>query len=189
MVDGIIGGVVKYGKKLLGKLKKKDKKGEDDTRTDAEKKADVHAAVTAGDALAKQPNASVGSVRKGLDGLRAKYKLTVLDLVKDGKDKFHIHGKINPEDDGDAFTLLNIVTVDIQGKPIKCAVSDASIVPIDKVLIYGTGKVKPLTDAESEEQKRLQSEHSAEYQEKMANRVKLPRRRTIRWTMPPSRPG
>jgi hypothetical protein len=177
VVDGIIAGVMKFGKKMLGKLKKKKKdKDQPDERTDAQKQAAVHAAVTAGEALAKAPKATVASVKKGLSALKTTHKLVSLDLVKDGKDQFHVHGKINPEDDGKSFNLLDIKEVTIGGKAVKCAVTEGAIVPIDKVLIYGAGKVAPPTAEQTTELAQLRAELEAEYKERMDKGERLPKK-------------
>ncbi|MFT4166629.1 MAG: hypothetical protein QM650_15430 [Microlunatus sp.] len=178
IVDGLIKGVVKYGKKLLGKKKGKEKEGGDgpDPRSDAEKKAAVHQAVIEGEKLAKAPKANYKLVQQGLGAIKSRFKLVALELVPNGLGWYHIHGKINPEDDGNEFPLLDLKEVDIQGKTIKCAVSGAAIVPVDKIVIYGTGKVNPPSESEAQELATLRAEKDAEYADRLSKGERLPKK-------------
>ncbi|WP_437716989.1 hypothetical protein WMF45_11600 [Sorangium sp. So ce448] len=103
-VDFVIDKVFNVVKKIIGRVTGKDKKdGKPDERTDAQKKADLHNAVRDADKLLAGKNANLGKVRSRLPAIRNKYKLTSLELitVTSGKKvKVHVHGVINPEEDG-----------------------------------------------------------------------------------------
>jgi len=87
---------------LLKKLGGKDKK---DERTEAQKKADVEAAVKSTEELLSAPDADIEAVRARLPGLKTKYKLSALDIIVDGEDAegvtVHVHAEINPKKDGE----------------------------------------------------------------------------------------
>jgi hypothetical protein len=90
---------IDFVKKMWGKLTgKKDEKP--DERTEAQKQADLDRAIVESEQLLTQPKASSSKVKKGLKAIQVKYKLTSLELVRDGatgaKEKVHVHGVINP---------------------------------------------------------------------------------------------
>ena len=98
VVDGIIKGVVKYGKKLLGKLKRK--KGKDDVDDSPEgKQKRLDAGVTEAAALLKAKKSHAQIVAQ-LPAIKAKHRMTSLTLVVEGKDEkgelVHIEGVVNP---------------------------------------------------------------------------------------------
>jgi hypothetical protein len=99
------------GRKLMRKLgigkKKKGSKPENDTRSQAEMKKDLDLGVQEGTKFISSGKHSKKEVDKKLKKIEAKYLLEDLKLVSSGKDKFHIHGKVNPEKDG-----VEIVEVD-----------------------------------------------------------------------------
>jgi hypothetical protein len=103
-VDFVIDKVFNFAKKILGKITGKDKKdAKPDERSDAQKKTDLHGAVVDADKLLIGKNIDLGKVRARLPSIRDKYKLTALELIsaKNGKKvKVHIHGEINPTEDG-----------------------------------------------------------------------------------------
>jgi hypothetical protein len=76
-------------------------KGKKDDRTDAQKKADLDKGIAEADQLAKDRTKTPDQVRRGLPAIKAKYKMTALDLVVDAdtanKVRVHVHGVINPE--------------------------------------------------------------------------------------------
>jgi hypothetical protein len=83
VVDGIIGGVVKYGKKLLGKLKRK-KKGAGD--------ADLAPAVREATTLLGRDGTTTDVVRASLPTLRERHGLKVAELLPAGAEgAFKIH--------------------------------------------------------------------------------------------------
>jgi Domain of unknown function (DUF4157) len=88
-------GLVKAAGKLFGVGKGKDEKGDD--RTDAQKQQDLQAAITAATQEAKQPGASRRSINRILKTLKTRYRLTELSAESVEKDRWRIHGKINPE--------------------------------------------------------------------------------------------
>jgi hypothetical protein len=75
-------------------------KGKPDERTPAQKQADLNKAIQEAEALQKKPKTTEDDIRKGLRPIKAKYKLTALDLVVDNKteskEKIHVAGAINP---------------------------------------------------------------------------------------------
>jgi len=79
---------------LTGKDKDKDKKPDD--RTDDQKKADLHSAVSAGQSAFNAPGATPESVQAKLPPLKTKYKLVRLELEKAGTNEYDIIGEINP---------------------------------------------------------------------------------------------
>jgi hypothetical protein len=98
-IDKAIAKVVAVVKKLAGKLTgRKDAKPDD--RTDAQKQADLDRGVGEADALLAQKDADPDEVRKKLPAIKAKYKMTSLELVSDQKaetqETGHIEGDINP---------------------------------------------------------------------------------------------
>jgi hypothetical protein len=93
---------VKMAKTLFAKVfGKKDKK---DDRTDAQKQADLNAALKESSALLVEHKTPVEKLPKALKTIRERYKLDSLDVVEepigDGtKEKVRVHGAINPVGD------------------------------------------------------------------------------------------
>jgi hypothetical protein len=100
-IDKAIAKVVAFVKKLFGKGGK-DKK---DERTEEQKKVDLHKGVEEAQAILKNKKLSKNAVIKKLPAIKSKYKMTVLELVSipkgTNKETDHIHGIINPEENGD----------------------------------------------------------------------------------------
>jgi hypothetical protein len=94
VVDSLIAGVIKYGKKLLGKLKKKDE------RSPAERKAALDSAMKRVRELLHKPKMSLDAIRKALPGIKKDLKVRRLDLIVDShsaeKDVVHIEGANSP---------------------------------------------------------------------------------------------
>ncbi len=111
-IDRAIRKLLMKAKKAARKLfrkKKKNKKGNDkeDPRSDKEKKADLDNALNQGQEFSKKEENDEDAINKKLKSLRKKYDLKELKLIKD-KDSgqeitYHIHGKVNPEDDRPKF--------------------------------------------------------------------------------------
>ncbi len=106
-IDKVIGKIVQTVKKLFGKLtgKGKDKKDKDkkpDERTEEQKKADVKKAKSDATEILKDMNLSAKSVQKKLKPIKAKYKLTSIELVKesetDTEESDYVEVVINPKD-------------------------------------------------------------------------------------------
>lgn len=81
----------------------KDKKP--DTRTDKQKEADLHQAITAGQTILKQKDATPQDVRSKLPPLQKQYKLTSLTLVNTEGDKYQIAGTVNPDEKSETVGL------------------------------------------------------------------------------------
>jgi hypothetical protein len=134
---------------------------EPDNRTPEQKKADLHSAVAAAEGLLKQKGASPQKIQARLPGIQSRYKLTELELVKDAESTYHIHGKINPDEDSEQHPLFEVVQVPVvlggkaTGKTVECAKKGSIYVPIAKITIYGMGKVE---FKEKEEYERLKAE-------------------------------
>jgi hypothetical protein len=103
-LDAMIKWIVTMAKKLFARAFGKNK---DDKRTEDEKKRDVRAAVEEGTAIAKAAGGDLAAVRPRLPAIRAKFKLVKLEVVKDGENKHHLAGQVNPEYDGPIFTAKN----------------------------------------------------------------------------------
>jgi hypothetical protein len=96
VVDSIIAGVIKYGKKLLGKLKPK-KKPEDETPDVKQKRLDdgLNAAASTVNRLSGRfvPKKLIDAA---LVAVRIRYRMTELRVVEEGR-RWKIVGKVNPE--------------------------------------------------------------------------------------------
>jgi hypothetical protein len=97
-VDALIAWVVKMAKALFAKVFGKGDKP--DERTDAQKQADLDKAVAEAEAAMGKDDADRDSVDHALKEIKAKYKLTRLDLVRDADDAEsetdHVIAEINP---------------------------------------------------------------------------------------------
>ncbi|MDQ1161447.1 phage-related protein [Chryseobacterium sp. SORGH_AS 447] len=103
-------------KKLLGKIgigdkkEKKEKRGKD-TRNIEEKKRDLYEGVKEGTSyLRKNKRLKRETVDDKLEIISTKYQLVELKLVVDkhketGEDLVHLHGKVNPEAEGDKIDI------------------------------------------------------------------------------------
>ena len=108
-LDALINWIVTMAKKLFAKVfGKKDKNGKPDERTDAEKIRDLRLAVNEGTAAAKAHGDDIETIRSNLGSIKAKYRLTKLDVADDGDVKHHLLGEINPTYPGDIFTAANL---------------------------------------------------------------------------------
>jgi len=101
---------VKFAKKIGNKLGLgKDKKNKDvkpDEGTDRQKKERLEAAVNKVQQLMAAPGATVQSVKEKLPDIQSKYELKSLNLVKEKKGVYHVHGKVNPTLDGPPGVLF-----------------------------------------------------------------------------------
>ena len=104
-LDTAINFIITKAKALFAWLFGKKKDDKPDTRTEQQKQKDVHAAVVDAQKMMEPDDATPDNVRSKLPGLISKYKLNSLTLVEDDHSKFHVHGKINPEDDSKAIEL------------------------------------------------------------------------------------
>ncbi|MCA1612879.1 MAG: HNH endonuclease [Acidobacteria bacterium] len=110
-IDAVIKWIVTTAKKLFAALfKKKDKK---DTRTDAQKQADLNKAMAEAQGLLGDKKKSVAKIKRKLSSIKSKYKMTSLELVVDSKDDKkatgHIQGVINPASSSPPATLEELV--------------------------------------------------------------------------------
>jgi hypothetical protein len=108
-IDKVIGKIVQTVKKLFGKLTGKEKKGEKpDERTDAQKQADLKKAIDEGTAILENMDNSVEDVQKKLPAIKAKYKVTSLQLEKasgtDTEETDDIAGEMSPKKKGKTVT-------------------------------------------------------------------------------------
>ncbi|SDM18462.1 hypothetical protein [Chryseobacterium taihuense] len=94
----------------VGKKDKKEKKAKDE-RTTAEKQRDLDAGVKEGTRLLKDENLDKKEIQKRLEVLEGTYDLQELKIVTDktekDKETLHIHGKVNPEKDGEKVQRTN----------------------------------------------------------------------------------
>ena len=101
-VNWVLSKAIAFTKKLGGKLGL-GKKGEVterhglDERTMEQKEADLNKAVSESDRIMEEKDATPDSVKTKLPAIKSKYKLTLLELVKDNETEFHVDAKINPE--------------------------------------------------------------------------------------------
>jgi hypothetical protein len=98
VVDSLVAGAVKVGKKLMGRLAGK-KEGED-VRSPQRKAAALDAAMAEAEPVLEDEQLSEKDVRRRLLPIKAKHGLTSLDLVVDARRAFattmHIEGTVNP---------------------------------------------------------------------------------------------
>jgi hypothetical protein len=120
MVNKLLAKAKKAGRKLLSKLGlgKKGKKGskpEDDKRTQAEMKKDLHLGVKEGTEFLKKGGRSKKEIDKRFKKIESKYLLEELTLEFDGENKAHVHGKVNPEEEGSKINdFFEVVRNDFQ---------------------------------------------------------------------------
>jgi len=97
VINLAVKGVKAVGSFVKGVFGKKDKP---DERTEAQKQADVDHAVADAEAAMAEKDADPDSVRKALKAIKAKYRLTKIELVKDTSDDKtetdHVLVEINP---------------------------------------------------------------------------------------------
>lgn len=95
---------------LVIKKDKKEKKTADQ-RTLAEKEKDLEAGVKEGTQLLKDKSIDKREIQKRLEVLEDRYDLQELKIVTDkiekGKETVHIHGKVNPEKDGEKVQIVS----------------------------------------------------------------------------------
>lgn len=104
-LDTAINFIIGKAKALFARLFSKGKDGKPDTRTEAQKAADLHKAILEAQALMVPDEASPSSVGPKLPAIVTKYKLNSLVLIEDPHSKFHVKGKVNPEEDSKAIEL------------------------------------------------------------------------------------
>jgi hypothetical protein len=94
-LDKVIDWIVMMAKKLFGKKEKPD------DRTEEQKKADLDKGIAEAESLQKTPDITDLDIKKGLVSIKAKYKMTSLELVVDSEDEsketVHVEGEINPK--------------------------------------------------------------------------------------------
>jgi hypothetical protein len=95
-LDFAIDWVVKKAKGLFKSLFG-EKKGE---RTEAQKKADLAAAVAEADQAEETSGATAQSARQKLPAIKSKYRLTSITLVEETADRVHVEAVINPRKSG-----------------------------------------------------------------------------------------
>ncbi len=97
--------IKKMAKKFLrkigfGKKKKKKKEQREETRTKEEMQEDLRIGVSEGVKLLKDDSLNKDEIKEQLQIIEETYDLKELELVtngvKDGKEKMHIHGEVNP---------------------------------------------------------------------------------------------
>ncbi len=107
-LDTAINFIIGKAKALFARLFRKGKDGKPDTRTDAEKKRDLHAAIVEGTAQAKSKPEDLKGLKAKLAALVSKYKLTSLTVADDGGVKHHLKGSVNPDEEGTDFTAEDL---------------------------------------------------------------------------------
>jgi hypothetical protein len=113
-IDTAIAWIVAKAKALFGKLfGGKDNKDKKDERTEEQKKADLDKGVTEAQKHLESKKLTSEQVKKKLPAIKSKYKMTVLELVTDSKsgtkETVHIHGVINPEQNGGPEVKENLI--------------------------------------------------------------------------------
>lgn len=97
-LDKLVAWIVTMARKLFAKIFSKDKK---DERTDAQKLADLDKAIAEAEAAMAKQDADQDSVRAVLKGIKSKYRLTSIELVKladtQGKETDQVVAEINPK--------------------------------------------------------------------------------------------
>jgi len=146
-LDTAINFVIGKAKALFARLFNKGKDGKPDTRTDAEKKRDLHAAIAEGTAQAKAKPEDLKGLKAKLAALVTKYRLTKLAVADDGGVKHHLKGAVNPEEDGTKFSAedMDALLAQIPAEA-KEVVRKAVLSAVDKQKkvqqIYDTAKAK-----------------------------------------------
>jgi hypothetical protein len=111
-IDSLIDWIVKTAKSLFAKVF--GKKDEPDTRTDAQKLADVDSAVSAAEGAMAKDGATPDSIQKDLAAIKSKYKLTSIELVKDTTDETsetdHVEVTINPGKKSNKQKITKVAT-------------------------------------------------------------------------------
>jgi hypothetical protein len=96
-LDALIAWIVKMAKTLFSKVFGKDKK---DERTPEQKAADVDRGLSEAEGVLARPNIDESAVRTALPAIKAKYKLTELDLVVEsvepGRERIHFEAAASP---------------------------------------------------------------------------------------------
>jgi hypothetical protein len=146
-LDTAINFIIGKAKALFKSLFSKGKDGKPDTRTEADKKRDLQAAVTEGTAQAKAKPEDLKGLKAKLAALVTKYRLTKLVVVDDGGVKHHLRGAVNPELDGTAFTAEDLeALLALIPAEAKDVVRQAIVSAVDKQKkvqkIYDTAKAK-----------------------------------------------
>ncbi len=141
-IDKALVKIVAFVKKTLGKLTGKEKDKPDD-RTPEQKQADLHRGIAEADQLLQRRGALVDRINASLPAIRDRYKLASLALVKDGVGRYHVHGTVNPDEDSNQRDVAEVVDIPLpNGATVKAAKLGSAYIPIDKILIYGAGKVQ-----------------------------------------------
>jgi hypothetical protein len=146
-LDTAINFVIGKAKALFARLFNKGKDGKPDTRTDAEKKKDLHAAIVEGTAAAKAKPEDLKGLKAKLAALVTKYRLTKLTVADDGGVKHHLKGAVNPEEDGTEFTAEDmdalLAQIPAEAKEVVRKAVTSAVDKQKKVQqIYNTAKAK-----------------------------------------------
>jgi hypothetical protein len=96
-LDALIAWIVKMAKSLFSKVFGKDKK---DERTPEQKAADVDRGLSEAEGVLARPNITEGDARKALPAIKAKHKLTELELVVESvepaRERIHFEAAASP---------------------------------------------------------------------------------------------
>ncbi len=101
VIGKIVGFVVKMAKKLFGKRKHMTKP---DKRTEAQKKVDLNNAISEVEKIQNMKDTTPAFVKERLPGIRSRFNLTSLILIKETETAYHVKGKINPEKDSKSWS-------------------------------------------------------------------------------------
>jgi hypothetical protein len=111
-IDAVIGWIVGKAKKLFSKLFGKGNKP--DERTEKEKQADLAAAIEAAGKILVIKGITPAKVKTQLSSIKSTFRLTTIDLIHDGGDKYHVNAVINPS---------------LPGAPVKLAAGKFKLAP------------------------------------------------------------
>jgi hypothetical protein len=125
-IDWLINWIVTTAKKLFAWLFSKDAKpgAKPDTRTPAQKQADLAKALKQAEVLQRKPGVKAAEITKDLPGIKAQYKMTALDLAVvskgKGQEKVQVKGRIDPAQGVSATTdvvddVMPLVKGDVAG--------------------------------------------------------------------------
>lgn len=106
-IDWVINLAVKAvkaaGKFIGGVFGKSDSGSKPDERTEQQKNSDLQQGLAAGESLLAVNEPDLEEIRQRLPAIKAKYKLSALELVVDAatdeEETIHLHGEVNPKSD------------------------------------------------------------------------------------------
>jgi hypothetical protein len=96
-IDKAIAKIVATVKRLFGGGR--DAAGPDE-RTPAQKEAALRTGLTEATNVLRDPNTKPRAVARALDAIKRRHRLTQLTTARDGADRVHAHGAVNPEANG-----------------------------------------------------------------------------------------